>query len=100
MYCLSVSSRPRFRTDGWLGEIESKCCFSAPWLIRGQDTLGADGWRQRISDTPILSPRDRDVLQLSSPTGVKLMADHDERAEYAHMRGPPPNAILRPDGTR
>ena len=72
----------------------------AQWLIRGQVTLVGDGWRQRISDTPILGPCDRAVLQLSSPTGVKLRADHDERAEYAHMLGPPPNAILRPDETR
>ena len=72
----------------------------AQWVIRGQDTLVADGWLRRIFDTPILRLRDRDVLQKSSPTGVKLMADHDERAEYAHMRGPPPNEILRPDGIR
>jgi hypothetical protein len=68
--------------------------------MRGQGTLAAGGWLRRIFDTPILSPRDRDVLQLSSPMGVKLRADHDERAEYVHMRGPPPNASLRPDGTR
>ena len=72
----------------------------AQWLIRGQGTLVADGWRQRISDTPILSPCDRAVLQLSSPTGVKLRAERDERVGYGHRRGPPPNAILRPDGTR
>ena len=74
--------------------------MSAQSLIRGQETVVADVWLRRIFDTPILSPRDRDVLRKSSPTGVKLRADHDERAEYAHMRGPPPNAILRPDGSR
>ena len=72
----------------------------AQWLIRGQGTLVADGWRQRISDTPILSPCDRAVLQLSSPTDVKLRADHDERAGYAHTPGQLPSEILRPGGTR
>lgn len=70
------------------------------WLIRGQETPVADGWLRRISNTPILRLRDRDVLQMSSPTGVKLMAVRDERAEYAHIPGQLPNEILRPDGTR
>jgi hypothetical protein len=73
---------------------------SAQRLIRGREAPVADGWRHRISDTPILSQRDRDVRQLSSPTGVKLMADRDERVGYGHMRGPPPNEIRRPDGIR
>jgi hypothetical protein len=32
--------------------------------------------------------------------GVKLMADRDARAVYAHTPGQPPNEILRPGGTR
>jgi hypothetical protein len=99
MNSLSVSSRPRFRTEVGLGRL-SQSAVECSLLIREQETLVAKGWLRRILNIPSLRPRDRDDLQLSSPTGVKLMEDRGAHAGYAHTPSQLPNEILRPGGTR
>ena len=55
---------------------------------------------RRTSGTLTLLQCDRAALQVSSPKGVRLMADRDARAAYGHTPGQLPNEILRPGGTR
>ena len=55
---------------------------------------------RRTSGTLTLLQCDRAALQVSSPKGVRLMADRDARAAYGHTPSQLPNEILRPGGTR
>ena len=56
--------------------------------------------RRPDRDDFITGNGDRAALQVSSPKGVRLMADRDARAAYGHTPSQLPNEILRPGGTR
>ena len=68
--------------------------------VLDKQLTGCDRFTHHTSGTLTLLQCGHGVLQASSPTGVRLMADRDARAAYAHTPDQLPNEILRPGGTR
>jgi len=59
--------------------------------IRRQSLNRLDLFIHRTSGTLILLQCDHAALQVSSPKGVRLMADRDARAAYGHTPSQLPN---------